>query len=126
MDLFGSVNIMFVSKKKYCIVIVDDFTRFAWTFFLHSKNEIIQFIINHIKDVENGTKWDVKKIMSDNGTEFKNSTMKDFCNEKGITHTFSAHRTLQQNDVVERKNRTLIEATRSMLEELKLSTYFWG
>ena len=46
--------------------------------------------------------------------------------EKGITHTFSAPRTPHQNGVVERKNRTLIEAARTMLEESKLPTYFWA
>ena len=108
MDLFGPVNIMSIGKKKYCLVIVDDFTRFSWTFFLHSKDEASQIIINHIKVVDNGTKWRVKKVRSDNGTEFKNSTMKNLCDEKGITHTFSAPRTPQQNGVVERKNKTLI------------------
>ena len=77
MDLFGPVNIMSIAKKKYCLVIVDDFTRFTWTFFLHSKDEASQIFINHIKVVDNGTKWRVKKIRSDNGTEFKNSTMKE-------------------------------------------------
>ena len=124
MDLFGPVNIISINKKKYYLVIVDGFTRFSWTVFLHSKDEAIQFIINHVKVVDNGTKWTVKKIRSDNGTEFKNSTMKDLCNDRGITHTFSSPRTSQQNDVVERKNRTLIEAARSMLEESKFTTYF--
>ena len=82
MDLFGPVNIMSMSKKMYCLVIIYDFTRFSQTFFLHSKPEKSQFIINHIKVVDNGTKWTVKKIMSDNGTECKNFTMKYFCNEK--------------------------------------------
>ena len=126
MDLFGPVNIMSISKKKYCLVIVDDFTRFSWTFFLHSKDKASQLIINHIKAVDNESKWNVKKIRSDNGTEFKNSTMKEFCNEKGITHTFSAPRTPQQNGVVERKNKTLIEAARTILEESKLPTYLWA
>ena len=85
-----------ISKKRYCIVIVDDFTRFSWTFFLHSKYEASQLIINHIKAVDNNSKWNVKKIRSDNGTEFKNSIIKEFCNEKGITRTFSAPRTPQQ------------------------------
>ena len=76
MDLFGPVNIMSISKKKYFLVIVDDFTRFSWTFFLHSKDEASQLIINHIKAVDNESKWNVKKIRSDNGTEFKNSIMK--------------------------------------------------
>ena len=52
--------------------------------------------------------------------------MKEFYSEKGITHTFSAPRTPQQNGVVERKNRTLIEAARTMLEESELSIYFWA
>ena len=95
MDLFGLVNIMSIGKKKYCLVIVDDFTRFSWTFFMHSKNDASQIIINHTKVVDNETKWRVKKIRSDNGTEYKNSTMKNFYNEKGITHTFLAPRTPQ-------------------------------
>ena len=56
MDLFGPVNIMSISKNKYALVIVDDFTRFSWTFFLHSKDEASQLIINHIKNVETGFK----------------------------------------------------------------------
>ena len=81
MDLFGPVNIMSISKKKYCLIIVDDFTRFSWNFFIYSKDEASQLIINHIKSVDNGTKWIVKNIRSDNGIE------------KGITHTFLAPRT---------------------------------
>ena len=67
------------------------------------KDEASQLIINHIKVVDNGTKWTIKKIRSDNGVEFNNFTMKDFCNEKGFTHTFPAPRTPQHNGVVERK-----------------------
>ena len=126
MDLFGPVNIMSISKKRYCLIIVDEFIRFSWTFFLHSKDEVIQLIINHIKAVDDESKWNVKKIRSDNGTEFQKSIMKEFCNEKGITHSFSSYRTPQPNVVVERKDRTLIEATRTMLEESKLPTYFWA
>jgi transposase InsO family protein len=72
------------------------------------------------------TKLKVVKFRSDNGTEFKNSTLREFCEEKGITQTFSAPRTPQQNGVVERKNRTLIEAARTMLEDSRLPTYFWA
>ena len=126
MDLFGPVNIIPISKKRYCLVIVDDFTRFSYTLFFHSKDEASQLIINHIKVVDNDSRWNVKRIRSDNGTEFKNSIMKELCSEKGFTHTFSAPRTPQQNGVVERKNRTLIEAARTMLEESKLPTYFWA
>nr|XP_017250775.1 PREDICTED: uncharacterized protein LOC108221405 [Daucus carota subsp. sativus] len=93
MDLFGPVNIMSISRKKYCLVIVDDFTRFTWTYFLHAKDEVVEIIINHIKIVDNiDPMRKVSRIISDNGSEFKNSTMKSFCEEKGIHHEFSAAR----------------------------------
>ena len=126
MDLFGPVNVLSISRKKYCLVIVDDFSKFTWTYFLHSKDEASEIIINHIKIVNNNPDLQVRRIRSDNGTEFKNSVMREFCEDKGIMHEFSAPRTPQQNGVVERKNRTLIEAARTLLGESKLPTYFWA
>ncbi|KAK1395993.1 hypothetical protein POM88_005856 [Heracleum sosnowskyi] len=125
MDLFGLVNVMSISKKKYCLVIVDDFSKFTWTYFLHSKDEASEIIINHIKVANNHPEYKVRRIRSDNGTEFKNSSIKLFCEENGIVHEFYAARTPQQNKVVKRKNRTLIEAARKMLDESRLPTYFW-
>ncbi|GJU98585.1 retrovirus-related pol polyprotein from transposon TNT 1-94 [Tanacetum coccineum] len=68
----------------------------------------------------------VKAIGCDNGTEFKNRIMNEFCEMKGIRREFSVARTPQQNGVVERKNRTLIEAARTMLADSKLPTTFWA
>ncbi|GJT39087.1 putative ribonuclease H-like domain-containing protein [Tanacetum coccineum] len=62
----------------------------------------------------------------DNGTEFKNSEMNQFCQMKGIKREFSVARTPQQNGVAERKNRTLIEAARTMLADSLLPTTFWA
>jgi transposase InsO family protein len=67
----------------------------------------------------------VKKIRSDNGTEFKNTQVEDFLDEEGIKHQFSAPYTSQQNGVAKRKNRTLIEIARAMLDEYKTSDRFW-
>ena len=78
MDLFGPVNIMSIARKKYALVIVDDFSRFTWTFFLASKDEVSGEIINLIRRLNTGTDRSVKCLRSDNGTEFKNSTMKNF------------------------------------------------
>ncbi|GJV22795.1 putative ribonuclease H-like domain-containing protein [Tanacetum coccineum] len=64
--------------------------------------------------------------LCDNGTEFKNKEMNQFCERKGIKREFSVARTPQQNGVAERKNRTLIEATRTMLADSKLPTTFWA
>ncbi|GKB48298.1 ribonuclease H-like domain-containing protein, partial [Tanacetum coccineum] len=68
----------------------------------------------------------VKVIRCDNGTEFKNKVMNQFCEMKGIKREFSVARTPQQNRVAERKNRTLIEAARTMLADSKLPTTFWA
>ncbi|GJX86274.1 ribonuclease H-like domain-containing protein, partial [Tanacetum coccineum] len=62
----------------------------------------------------------------DNGTEFKNKEMNQFCERKGIKREFSVARTPQQNGVAERKNKTLIEAVRIMLSDSKLPTTFWA
>ncbi|GJS96137.1 putative ribonuclease H-like domain-containing protein [Tanacetum coccineum] len=64
--------------------------------------------------------------IKDNGTEFKNRVMLEFCGEKGIKQEFSNARTPQQNGVAERMNRTLIEAARTMLADSHLPTTFWA
>ena len=61
----------------------------------------------------------IKHIISDNGTEFKNTGLDDYLDELGITHELSAPYTPQQNGVVEHKNRTLIEMSHTMLDEYK-------
>jgi transposase InsO family protein len=68
----------------------------------------------------------IKKIRSDNGSEFNNSKIEDYCDEKGVKHKFLAKYTLQQNGVVERKNQTLINMVRSMLLEYNVSDSFWA
>jgi transposase InsO family protein len=68
----------------------------------------------------------VKKIRSDNNTEFKNTQVEDFLNEEGIKHEFLAPYTPQQNGVAERKSHTLIEMARIMLDEYKISDQFWA
>ena len=125
-DLFGPVNIMSIAKKRYTLVIVDEFTRYTWVYFLHSKDETPSLLIEHVRQLNKISKDAVKIIRSDNGTEFKNFKMEEFCKANGIKQEFSAPGTPQQNGVVERKNRTLIEAARTMLEEAKLPTYFWA
>ncbi|GJW57516.1 putative ribonuclease H-like domain-containing protein [Tanacetum coccineum] len=93
---------------------------------LLSKDETSEILKNFIKEVENLVDKKVKIIRSDNGTEFKNKVMDEFCREKGIKREYSVARTPQQNGVAERKNRTLIEAARTMLADSKLPTTFWA
>ncbi|GJZ66706.1 putative ribonuclease H-like domain-containing protein [Tanacetum coccineum] len=113
-------------KKMYCLVVTDDFSRFSWVLFLATKDETGEILKTFIIGIENLIDLKVKVIRCDNETEFKNRAMNQFCEMKGIKREFSIARTPQQNRVAERKNRTLIKATRTMLADSKLPTTFWA
>ncbi|GJR76876.1 putative ribonuclease H-like domain-containing protein [Tanacetum coccineum] len=126
MDLFGPTSVKSINHASYCLVITDDCTRFSWVFFLASKDETSGILQNFIRQIENQLSHRVKIIRSDNGTEFKNRDMLEFCGNKGIKQEYSNARTPQQNGVAERMNRTLIEAARTMLAYSLLPTTFWA
>ncbi|GJU06075.1 putative ribonuclease H-like domain-containing protein [Tanacetum coccineum] len=113
-------------KKMYCLVVTDDYSRFSWVFFLATKDETSGILKSFIIGVENLIDQRVKVIKCDNRIEFKNKEMNQFCERKGIKREFSVARTPQQNGVAKRKNRTLIEAARTMLADSKLPTTFWA
>ncbi|GJY51469.1 ribonuclease H-like domain-containing protein [Tanacetum coccineum] len=91
-----------------------------------TKDETSGILKSFITRVENLIDQRVKVIRYDNGTEFRNKEMNQFCERKGIKREFNVDRTPQQNRVAERKNRTLIEAARTMLADSKLPTTFWA
>ena len=76
--MFGPVNVLSINIKRYALVIVDEFTRFTWVYFLFKKDETPEILFEHVKLMENGSTHKVKILRSDNGTEFKNSHMHDF------------------------------------------------
>ncbi|GJZ31869.1 putative ribonuclease H-like domain-containing protein [Tanacetum coccineum] len=126
MDLFGPTSVRSINHKIYCLVVTDDYSRFSWVFFLATKDETSGILKTFITGIENQINHKVKIIRCDNGTEFKNNDMNQFCGMKGIKREFSVARTPQQNGVAERKNRTLIEAARTMLADSLLPTTFWA
>nr|GFA97957.1 hypothetical protein [Tanacetum cinerariifolium] len=126
MDLFGPTFVKTPSKKSYCLFITDDYSRFYWVFFLATKDETSQVLKTFIIGLENLLSLKVKIIRCDNGTEFKNSDLNQFCELKGIKREFSVPKTPQQNGITERKNRTLIEAARTLLADLHLPIPFWA
>ncbi|GJR22954.1 putative ribonuclease H-like domain-containing protein [Tanacetum coccineum] len=126
MDLFGPTSVRSINHKTYCLVITDDFSRFSWTFFLRTKDETSAILKDFIRQIENQLNQKVKTIRCDNGTEFKNRDVIEFCGLKGIKREYSNARTPQQNGVAERKNRTLIEAARTMLADSFLPNTFWA
>nr|GFC44966.1 retrovirus-related Pol polyprotein from transposon TNT 1-94 [Tanacetum cinerariifolium] len=111
---------------RYVLVVVDDYSRYTWVFFLHSKDEASEVIISFIKKTQVNLQLQVQCVRTDNGTEFKNKTLAKFFDEVGVTQQFSAAKTPQQNGVVERRNRTLVEATRTMLTFANLPSFLWA
>ncbi|GJW91074.1 putative ribonuclease H-like domain-containing protein [Tanacetum coccineum] len=97
MDLFGPTFVKSLMKKMYCLVVTDDFSRFSWVFFLATKDETSEILKTFITGIENLIDLRVKVIRCDNGTEFKNRVMNQFCEMKGIKREFSVARTPQQN-----------------------------
>jgi transposase InsO family protein len=126
MDLFGPIAYISIGGSKYCLVIVDDYSRFTWVFFLQEKSQTQDTLKGFLRRAQNEFGLRIKKIRSDNGTEFKNSQIEGFLEEEGIKHEFSSPYTPQQNGVVERKNRTLLDMARTMLDEYKTPDRFWA
>ncbi|GKE95172.1 retrovirus-related pol polyprotein from transposon TNT 1-94 [Tanacetum coccineum] len=98
MDLCGPMRVASVNGKKYILVIVDDYSQFTWVKCLRSKDEASDFIINFLRMIQ----------------------------KVGISHETSIARSPQENGVVERRNCTLIEATRTMLIYAKAPLFLWA
>nr|GEX45837.1 putative ribonuclease H-like domain-containing protein [Tanacetum cinerariifolium] len=126
MDLFGPTFVKSLNKKSYFLVVIDDYSRLTWVFFLATKDETSLILKTFIAGLENQLSLKAKVIRSDNGTEFKNNDLNQFCGVKGIKREFSIPRTPQQNGIAERKNRTLTEAARTMLADSLLLIPFWA
>ena len=124
MDLFGSVAYLSIGDNKYGLVIVDDYSRFTWVFFLHDKCQVQENVKIFVRRAQKESGVPIKKVRSDNGTEFKNTLVEEFLDEEGIKHEFLTPYTPQQNGIVERKNRTLIDMARTMLDEYKTPDIF--
>ncbi|GKA53055.1 retrovirus-related pol polyprotein from transposon TNT 1-94 [Tanacetum coccineum] len=126
MDLCGPMRVASINGKKYILVIVDDYSRYTWVYFLRTKDEAPDMIIDFVNQVQRNLKALILTIRTDNGTEFKNEKLRAFYAKLGIVHKTSIARTPQQNGVVERRNRTLVEAARTMLIFSKAPEFLWA
>jgi transposase InsO family protein len=89
MDLVGPARVCSAGEKWYVLVIVDDYSRYAWVFFLADKGETFGFVRDLIWRMKNERHGDaVRAIRSDNGSEFKNSRFETFCHDLGLEHQF--------------------------------------
>jgi transposase InsO family protein len=126
MDLVGPARVCSAGEKWYVLVIVDDYSRYAWVYFLADKGEMFGFVRDlflRFKNERHGNA--IRAIRSDNGSEFKNSRFETFCRDLGLEHQFSSPYVACHNDVVERKNRSLCEMARTMLDEHRTPMRYW-
>nr|GEW65085.1 retrovirus-related Pol polyprotein from transposon TNT 1-94 [Tanacetum cinerariifolium] len=126
MDLCGLMRVASINGKKYILVIVDDFSRYTWTLFLSSKDETTEVLKEFLTMIQRNVQPPVITVRTDRGIEFLNKKLNAFFKEEGIEHQTSTARTPKQNGVVERRNRTLVEAARTMLSALQLPLFFWA
>nr|GFC62314.1 retrovirus-related Pol polyprotein from transposon TNT 1-94 [Tanacetum cinerariifolium] len=112
--------------KRYVLVIVDDYSRYTWTHFLRSKYETPEVLFDFLRLIQRGLQAQVRVVRTDKGTEFLNQTLHAYFAAEGIQHQTSVARTPEQNGVVKRRNRTLVEAARTMLSATKVPLFFWA
>ncbi|GJX37978.1 retrovirus-related pol polyprotein from transposon TNT 1-94 [Tanacetum coccineum] len=120
------LSVASINGKKYILVIVDDYSRYTWTLFLRSKDETPEVLKDFLTMIQRNLQAQVITVRTDRGTEFLNKTLHAYFKEEGIEHQTSTPRTPEQNGVVERRNRTLVEAARTMLSASKLPLSFWA
>ncbi|CAM8895720.1 unnamed protein product [Rhodiola kirilowii] len=115
MDLCGPMRTRPLRFNRYVFVIVDDYSRYTWTIFITSQEEVFAEFEIWMNVVERKLNISLSSMRTDHGMEFDNSQFLCLCRSKGINYNFSAPRTPQQNGFVERKNITLKDMTRTLL-----------
>ncbi|KAG9446265.1 hypothetical protein H6P81_012393 [Aristolochia fimbriata] len=122
-DLMGPIQTESIAGKRHVLVCVDDFSRFTWVEFIREKSDtykVFASLCRRLMTEKNVSIGKVVRIRSDHDREFENNQFAQFCEKKGISHEFCAPKTPQQNGVVERKNKTLQEMARAMINSKNL------
>ena len=122
-DLCGPITPSTPGGNRYIFVVVDDHSRYMWTILLKEKSEAFHKFRKLKGVLEHETKEKVGTFRTDRGGEFVSNEFNAYCNEEGITRHLTAP---QHNGVVERRNRTLMEMTRSLLKHMHMPNYLWG
>jgi hypothetical protein len=124
MDTVDPSQVHSMGGKWYVLVIIDDYSRYSWVFFLKSKDEVLEHFQNLALRLNNEHPNCLKAIHSDNETEFNNASFDQFCLDHDVDQRFSTPHVPQQNEVVQQKNHTLIDMARTMLDEHRTPRHF--
>ena len=125
-DLCGPISPPTTARNRYILVIIDDHSRYMWSILLKGKGEAFDKFQKFKAVVELETKAKIKCFRTDRGGEFTSTEFNEFCERSGIVRHLTAPYSPQQNGIVERRNRTLLEMTRSLLKHVSLPLHLWG
>lgn len=125
-DLCGPMEKQSIGHARYILTFIDDFSKKVFPYFLKSKSEVLQTLIEFKKFIELQTESKIKAIRTDNGGEYCSAEFDRFCRDNGIQHQLTTAYTPQQNGVAERMNRTLIEKAKCLLFDAELPTTYWA
>ena len=125
-DVWGPYHIKTPSGCNQFLTIVDDFSRFSWVHLLKHKSDCATVLAAFFQYVDTQFKKKVKVVRSDNAKELKDGAMFVLFQQNGIIHQTSCSHTPQQNGVVERKHRFLLDTARSLFFQSKIPQKFWG
>ena len=125
-DVWGPAPVTSVNGFRYYVIFVDHFTRFTWLYPLKYKSEVFSKFLLFKAFVETQFSTKIKTSRSDGGGEYTSTEFKSFLSQHGIIHQLSCPYTPQQNGLVERKHRHLIETTITLLSQASMSTSFWS
>jgi transposase InsO family protein len=124
-DVWGMAPVTFHANYKYFVTFIDDYSRFTWIYFLHSKDEVFSVFKIFHAHIQNQFSAQIKILRSDNGGEYMSHLFQDFLQHHGIISQRSRPSTPQQNRVAERKNRHLLDVVRTLLLESSIPSRFW-
>ncbi len=127
-DVCGPMQVDSKGGSKYMVTFIDNYSRYATAYFIKNKSEVLTKFKEYVTYVEKqgGDHTNVKLLRTDNGGEYTSNDFVKYCTEKGISHQFTNPYCPEQNGVAERLNRTIIEATRSMIYQAGLPLNFWA
>ncbi|GJT24664.1 ribonuclease H-like domain-containing protein [Tanacetum coccineum] len=126
LDLWGPYKVTSREGFKFFLTIVDDFSRAVWVYLLKSKTEVFHNIMVFYNLIKTQFKKNIKVFRSDNGTEFVNQQFYGFSKSNGIVHQTSCRYTPQQNGIVERKHRHLLNVARFLLFQGGILLNIWS
>ena len=125
-DICGPMKTPSLGQQRYFIIFIDNFKRMTWIYFLKEKSEVFTVFKRFEALVEKQSGSSIKCIRSDRGGEHTSKEFEEYCKDEGIWKQLTAGYSPQQNGVAERKNRTIIEMSRSMMNEKGLPKKFWA